>query len=134
MYSRACLIFCLFSMLCRPQLVIGATEGLERFRGLVDPTMPLQLSLRGVDETGLGIRSSGASRRLGADYKLSAILFRGDEPSAIVNKQRVAVGESIDGAEVIEIQRDGVIMLKGIDRFRVALYQSGVKRMRPEQD
>ena len=103
----------------------------ERFRGLIDPTEPLQLSLKGVDAESLGIRvNSDALLRLAADYRVSSIIIRGDKRIAVVNDERVEESSEIDGAVVASIDREGVTLIRGIEEFRVELYGASPKRKR----
>lgn len=111
------------------------TEEKNRFKGLIDPTEPLQLSLKGVDAESLGIRvNSDALLRLAADYRVSSIIIRGDKRIAIVNDDRVEEGSEIDGAVVASIDREGVTLTRGIEEFRVELYGVSPKRKRVSDD
>jgi len=109
----------------------ASTEEKNRFKGLIDPTEPLQLSLKGVDAESLGIRvNSDALLRLAADYRVSSIITRGDKRIAIVNDDRVEEGSEIDGAVVASIDREGVTLTRGIEEFRVELYGASPKKLR----
>jgi len=109
----------------------ASTEEKNRFKGLIDPTEPLQLSLKGVDAESLGIRvNSDALLRLAADYRVSSIIIRGDKRIAIVNDDRVEEGSEIDGAVVASIDREGVTLTRGIEEFRVELYGASPKKLR----
>jgi hypothetical protein len=44
------------------------------------------------------------------ELKINAIAWRTDEPKAIVNMQRVYVGDVIEGATVLEIQRKRILL------------------------
>ncbi len=60
----------------------ASAEAKNRFEGLVDPTLPLQLSLKGVSSESLGLRvNTEAVQRLAADYRVSSILIRGKDES-----------------------------------------------------
>jgi MSHA biogenesis protein MshK len=48
-----------------------------------------------------------------ANIKLQAILFRLRNPTAILNGRTLEVGESVDGAKVVEIQRSLVVIERG---------------------
>jgi hypothetical protein len=112
-----------------------ATTAENRFEGLVDPTLPLQLSLKGVSSESLGLRvDTEAVQRLAGGYLVSSILIRGEAPVAFVNNQQVSVGSEIDGAVVASIDREGVTLTRGIEEFRVTLYGDSPKRKRSNDD
>jgi hypothetical protein len=116
--------------------VLAANEDVqERFKGLIDPTEPLQLSLKGVDAESLGLRVNLDSLlRLAADYRVSSIIIRGDKRIAVVNDERVEEGSEIDGAVVASIDREGVTLTRGIEEFRVELYSASPKKKRVSDD
>jgi hypothetical protein len=117
-------------------VVLAANEGVQdRFKGLIDPTEPLQLSLKGVDTESLGLRVNLDSLlRLAADYRVSSIIIRGDKRIAVVNDERVEEGSEIDGAVVASIDREGVTLTRGIEEFRVELYGASPKKKRVIDD
>jgi hypothetical protein len=117
-------------------VVLAANENVqERFKGLIDPTEPLQLSLKGVDAESLGLRVNLDSLlRLAADYRVSSIIIRGDKRIAVVNDERVEEGSEIDGAVVASIDREGVTLTRGIEEFRVELYGASPKKKRVSDD
>jgi len=117
-------------------VVLAANEDVqERFKGLIDPTEPLQLSLKGVDAESLGLRVNLDSLlRLAADYRVSSIIIRGDKRIADVNDERVEEGSEIDGAVVASIDREGVTLTRGIEEFRVELYGASPKKKRVIDD
>ena len=117
-------------------VVLAADEDVQdRFKGLIDPTEPLQLSLKGVDAESLGLRVNLDSLlRLAADYRVSSIIIRGDKRIAVVNDERVEEGSEIDGAVVASIDREGVTLTRGIEEFRVELYGASPKKKRVIDD
>jgi hypothetical protein len=117
-------------------VVLAANEDVQdRFKGLIDPTEPLQLSLKGVDAESLGLRVNLDSLlRLAADYRVSSIIIRGDKRIAVVNDERVEEGSEIDGAVVASIDREGVTLTRGIEEFRVELYGASPKKKRVIDD
>ncbi len=129
MFSRGLvLIAC-----CLAALLASAAD--NRFEGLVDPTLPLQLSLKGVSSESLGLRvNTEVVQRLAGGYRVSSILIRGKDPVAFVNNQQVSVGSEIDGAVVASIDREGVTLTRGIEEFRVTLYGDSPKRKRSNDD
>jgi hypothetical protein len=129
MFSRGLvLIAC-----CLAALLASAAD--NRFEGLVDPTLPLQLSLKGVSSESLGLRvNTEVVQRLAGGYRVSSILIRGKDPVAFVNNQQVSIGSEIDGAVVASIDREGVTLTRGIEEFRVTLYGDSPKRKRSNDD
>jgi hypothetical protein len=129
MFSRGLvLIAC-----CLAALLASAAD--NRFEGLVDPTLPLQLSLKGVSGESLGLRvNTEVVQRLAGGYRVSSILIRGKDPVAFVNDQQVSIGSEIDGAVVASIDREGVTLTRGIEEFRVTLYGDSPKRKRSNDD
>ena len=117
-------------------VVLAANENVqERVKGLIDPTEPLQLSLKGVDAESLGLRVNlDLLLRLAADYRVSIIIIRGDKRIAVVNDERVEEGSEIDGAVVASIDREGVTLTRGIEEFRVELYGASPKKKRVSDD
>jgi len=129
MFSRGLvLIAC-----CLAALLASAAD--NRFEGLVDPTLPLELSLKGVSSESLGLRvNTEVVQRLAGGYRVSSILIRGKDPVAFVNDQQVSIGSEIDGAVVASIDREGVTLTRGIEEFRVTLYGDSPKRKRSNDD
>jgi len=118
---------------CLAALLASAAD--NRFEGLVDPTLPLQLSLKGVSSESLGLRvNTEVVQRLAGGYRVSSILIRGKDPVAFVNDQQVSIGSEIDGAVVASIDREGVTLTRGIEEFRVTLYGDSPKRKRSNDD
>lgn len=54
-------------------------------------------------------------------YKVNAIIVSADRRVAIVNGQRVVAGGSVNGATVIAIEKDRVILEKGGKRLTTTL-------------
>ena len=129
MFSRGLVL----TTCCLAALLASAAD--NRFEGLVDPTLPLQLSLKGVSSESLGLRvNTEAVQRLAGGYHVSSILIRDKAPVAFVNIQQVSVGSEIDGAVVASIDREGVTLTRGIEEFRVTLYGDSPKRKRSNDD
>ena len=102
----------------------------QNFVGLVDPTMPLQLSLSGVTEDQLGERVTEVVIE-SKTYQVSSILVRPNGKYALINQQQVQEGDEIEGAVVAKIDRDGVTLQRGIEAIRLSLYKDSTKRPRP---
>tara|TARA_B110000211_G_C13878561_1_gene464119 strand:- start:136 stop:507 length:372 start_codon:yes stop_codon:yes gene_type:complete len=112
---------------CCVSKVWGASQN---FVGLVDPTMPLQMSLEGVAENQLGERVTEVVIE-SKTYQVSSILVRPNGKYALINQQQVQEGDEIEGAVVAKIDRDGVTLQRGIEAIRLSLYKDSTKRPRP---
>ena len=112
---------------CCVSKVWGASQN---FVGLVDPTMPLQMSLEGVAENQLGERVTEVVIE-SKTYQVSSILIRPNGKYALINQQQVQEGDEIEGAVVAKIDRDGVTLQRGIEAIRLSLYKDSTKRPRP---
>ena len=112
---------------CCVSKVWGASQN---FVGLVDPTMPLQLSLQGVTRDQLGERVTEVVIE-SKTYQVSSILIRPNGKYALINQQQVQEGDEIEGAVVAKIDRDGVTLQRGIEAIRLSLYKDSTKRPRP---
>ncbi len=90
---------------------------------LVDPTRPFTLS---------NVSDSSLVQELirnvvPASYDLSFIRAGSSTPLAVINQQRVTIGDIIGGAEVTAIDRSGVTLLIGEEERRISLYGVSVK-------
>lgn len=52
-------------------------------------------------------------------YRLKAILYNDTAPSAYLNNQAVRVGDTIDGATVLKIERRSVTLKRGDETFSI---------------
>lgn len=110
--------------------VFEAWGAAPNFAGLVDPTMPLQMSLEGVARDQLGERVTEVVIE-SKTYQVSSILIRPNGKYALINQQQVQEGDEIEGAVVAKIDRDGVTLQRGIEAIRLSLYKDSTKRPRP---
>ena len=122
-----CRLMLILVLVCCVSKVWGASQN---FVGLVDPTMPLQLSLSGVTEDKLGERVTEVVIE-SKTYQVSSILVRLNGKYALINQQHVQEGDEIEGAVVAKIDRDGVTLQRGIEAIRLSLYKDSTKRPRP---
>ena len=111
-------------------IFMGSSVLADDFLGLVDPTMPLQLSLDGVTEAELGERVTEVTIESKV-YQVSSILVRPNRKYALINERRVQEGDEIDGARVASIDREGVTLMRGIEAIRLSLHKASTKRTRP---
>lgn len=88
---------------------------------LVDPTRPLFVSTTADSEVMAMIRNV-----IPASYDLSFIRS-GSSPVAVINQERVTVGDQIGGATVVSIDRSSVTLsINGTER-RISLYEDTIK-------
>ncbi|MEX0965253.1 MAG: hypothetical protein WDZ52_14565 [Pseudohongiellaceae bacterium] len=89
---------------------------------LVDPTRPV--SIEDIDDSALVeiIRNV-----VPASFDLSFIRAGSNSPMAVINQQRVSIGDIIGGAEVKAIDREGVTLQIGDRERRISLYDVSVK-------
>lgn len=111
-------------------VAVAPVTSAEDFSNLVDPTMPLQLSLEGVSQASLGKRVTEVLIE-STVYQVSSILVRPNRKYALINRQRVQEGDEIEGATVASIDRDGVTLMRGIEAIRLSLHKDSIKRPRP---
>ena len=90
---------------------------------LVDPTRPFTLS----SASDSSLVQELIRNVVPASYDLSFIRASSSSPMAVINQQRVTVGDIIGGAEVIAIDRSGVTLLVGEEERRISLYDVSVK-------
>ena len=92
---------------------------------LVDPTRPLFAgAVVESDDTGLPDRTRNI---LPANFDVTFVRASSSSPIAIVNDQRVTVGDTIGGAQVTGIDRNGVTLSVNGQERRITLFGSGVK-------
>ena len=95
--------------------LVMLTSGLARAdEALRDPTRPYSPVK--------GFRASSPS------FVVNAIIISPERRVAIVNGRRVAVGGSLDGATVIAIEKDHLILETGGTRIRAELRQGAMRR------
>lgn len=107
------------AVLASGQLVAEVIDGEE----LVDPTRPV--SIENIDDSALVqdlIRNV-----VPASFDLSFIRAGSASPMAVINRQRVTIGDIIGGAEVVAIDRNGVTLLVNNAERRISLYDVSVK-------
>ena len=96
--------------------------------GLVDPTSPLlqkwqEVSGSGLNATGLGQEILG----LFSSYSLKSILIRDNERIAVVNDERLHIGDEIGRVRVAAIETRSVV-LEGDGNVRVlTLHEQTIK-------
>lgn len=91
---------------------------------LVDPTRPFSINIRVQQDTGIADPSRTV---VPSSYDVSFIRASDTSPIAIVNNQRVTLGDMVGGAEVFAIDRNGVTLLINDEEQRITLYRSNVK-------
>lgn len=90
---------------------------------LADPTRPFALSIA----SDSSLVQELIRNVVPASYDLSFIRASGSAPMAVINQQRVTIGDIIGGAQVKAIDRSGVTLLIGDEERKISLYDVSVK-------
>ena len=85
---------------------------------LGDPTKPTPLAPRG----------SSSAESSGPRWRLQSTLVADTRRLAVINGKTVKPGERVDGATVVEVRTDGVVLDYEGQRMEIRLLQSGVQR------
>lgn len=100
----------------------GVIDGEE----LVDPTRPLFYTQRSTTDSDSAVTAM-INRILPSSFDLSFIRLGGSGAMAVINDQRVGIGDSIGGAEVVAIDRSSVTLSINNQEQRIGLYDTDVK-------
>ena len=100
----------------------AATE--DEFAGLLDPTRPLADFTVAPAPASEGAAQGFDSPR---DFVVSSILVRQGLRLAVVNAQRVGVGDVVGGARVRAIEASGVLLEVNGETHKVKLHQRVIK-------
>jgi hypothetical protein len=92
---------------------------------LVDPTRPLFYNQRSTNSD--SAVTAMINRVLPSSFDLSFIRLGGNGAMAVINDQRVGIGDSIGGAEVVAIDRSSVTLSINNQEQRISLYDTDVK-------
>jgi hypothetical protein len=110
-------------LLVSTQAVAEIIDGEE----LVDPTVPLAALL--TENEGIGLDLSALYQNIGPEnFELSFIRASNTNPMAVINDQRVTVGDIIGGATVTKISRSSVTVQIQDEERVIGLYNTSVKR------
>ncbi len=93
--------------------------------GLVDPTRPLDFNagMQDINDSDAQVLSGFVS------YRLNSVLIRPNDRIAVVNGQRVRIGDMLGAARVAGIDQDGVILDINGEATVLALYGEPVKTL-----
>lgn len=91
---------------------------------LVDPTRPLMALTVEDDSVDLGAIYRAV---VPASFDLSFVRASSSNPMAVINNQRVTIGDVIGGATVAEISRSSVTLLVNGEERKIGLYDTSVK-------
>ena len=93
---------------------------------LLDPTRPLFFSTAPEGEGSATVMNM-IRNVLPSSFEVSFIRASSNSPMAVVNSERVTIGDSIGGASVVAIDRSSVTLLVNGEEQRVSLYGNSVK-------
>lgn len=107
-------------------LLVSAQTAAEVIDGeeLVDPTVPLAELL--IENEGIDL-STLFQNIVPSSFDLSFIRASNINPMAVINDQRVTVGDFIGGATVTKISRSSVTLLIQDEERIIGLYDTSVK-------
>ncbi|MGV3593467.1 MAG: hypothetical protein ACO1PZ_17420 [Gammaproteobacteria bacterium] len=96
---------------------------------LIDPTVPLPPAV--VADGGADAGANGILDMFGAltSYELSSVLIRANDRLAVINGERVRVGDTVSGARVTAIEPDHVNVNINGTIERVELYTDSIKTL-----
>ena len=95
---------------------------------LVDPTQPLVFGVPAAQQEDKGSFFKDLQTAM-QTYELNSVLIRSKDRIAVINKQRVRVGDMVGEAKVVNIEANSVtIEVNGISR-ELRLYNGSVKTL-----
>lgn len=94
---------------------------------LVDPTRPLLASVEVGENRGTDVLNM-IRNVLPSSYDVSFIRASSTNPIAVVNSERVTIGDNIGGASVVAIDRTSVTLSINGEERRISLYGDSIKR------
>ncbi|MFQ5487045.1 MAG: hypothetical protein ACE5ET_01185 [Gammaproteobacteria bacterium] len=95
----------------------AALAGTDLMAGLPDPTRP---------------DTQSSAQQLGPPLVLQSTLVSGGRKSAVINGRLTTIGSRIQGAQVLEIGPDTVIVRRNARRFTLQLQKKNIIRMEQE--
>lgn len=106
-------------------VVVNVRAELVNGEDLTDPTRPLDFDRQAISE---GLNLGGIASRFN-NYKVSSILIRQQLRIAVVNSQRVSIGDEIGNARVTDIDSESVTLdINGESRV-IRLYENSIKTL-----
>lgn len=94
---------------------------------LVDPTRPLLAPVEIGENRGTDVINM-IRNILPSSFDVSFIRASSTNPIAVVNSERVTIGDSIGGASVVAIDRTSVTLSINGEERRISLYGDSIKR------
>lgn len=89
-----------------------------------DPTQPLMVGAVGES---VGLLDFARPATTPSNFKLTFVRASNTSPMAVINSERVTVGDTIDGALVVSIERSGVTLRINDADSRLSLYSTNIK-------
>lgn len=116
-------VFIIVLMLALPLPGIAEVIDGEDF---TDPTRPLFLGPASGAASDIDV-SAFISNVIPSSWDVSFIRASGSAPMAVVNNERVTIGDSVGGAQVVEIDRNGVTLLINEEERRISIFDTAIK-------
>ena len=107
-------------------LVTNAVAEVIDGEEFIDPTRPLFFSVTGDAPSGVDV-SALISNVIPSSWDVSFLRASGSSPVAVVNNERVTIGDSVGGAEVVEIDRNSVTLLINNEERRISIFDTALK-------
>ncbi len=119
-------------LVCMAGSVLGATQD-DQLR--VDPTMPLGMvfsagdaeSIANADDDGSIFDIFGGIGGAFTSYELSSVLVRAEDRIAVINEERVRVGDKVGSAVVASIDVEQVTLDVDGEIVTLKLYENSIK-------
>lgn len=105
--------------------------GAESLDGLVDPTAPINVNIALQDVASMKGDAFGFTLPVFESYILNSVLIRSNDRIAVVNNQRVRIGDKVGPAIVRSIDAAGVLLDVNGETQSLSLYGEPVKTLIP---
>ena len=113
-------------MMAAAQLSAEIIDGEE----FVDPTRPLMMTAsRGNVDSSV---TEMIRNVVPASYDVSFVRASSTSPIAVINDQRVTIGDEIGGATVVAIDRNGVTLSINDQERRISVFTTNIKSAAPQ--
>jgi hypothetical protein len=117
------------AVLCMPLLAGSVHAATMDDELLVDPTVPLAIAVAPQARSESSGSLFGFPNTVAGNYELKSVLVRPSGSFAVINDQRVRVGDSVGAARVTRIESDHVMLNVNGRIERLELYGNSIKTL-----